>query len=245
MTGRQTKPFRGTPASDLTGQRFGHLTVLGRAESERYERKGRSSMTFATWLCRCDCGNTTTVRAGNLRSGNSCTCGQAECQLNGRRKGRRPAKSTAEVKTVDAGASQGGAARISCLVCGRLFKFLPTHLRLAHEVTVDAYREAFDIPAGLPLAGDDYRAAHAEKIRRMQAAGTLTYEHLRDATELARSAGRGRRSNAELAQQSERIRSTAPWVEKTLPPGSKRSDGRDADRAREYQREYRRRRADK
>lgn len=53
---------------DLTGQRFGRLTVLKRA--------GSSSGGAAKWLCRCDCGNETIVYGYSLRIGNtkSCSC---------------------------------------------------------------------------------------------------------------------------------------------------------------------------
>ena len=51
---------------DLTGQRFGLLTVLEPAESI-------GSMT--AWLCRCDCGKELTVMTAHLRSGQtSCGC---------------------------------------------------------------------------------------------------------------------------------------------------------------------------
>lgn len=47
---------------DITGQRFGTLTVVRRA--------GRA------WLCRCDCGRERTVSAGDLnRYGDRSTCG--------------------------------------------------------------------------------------------------------------------------------------------------------------------------
>lgn len=52
---------------DLTGQRFGKLTVVQRAENTKTGQ--------AQWLCRCDCGNEIVVRRGNLQSGNTETCG--------------------------------------------------------------------------------------------------------------------------------------------------------------------------
>lgn len=52
---------------DLTGQRFGKLTVVRRAENTKTGQ--------AQWLCRCDCGNEIVVRRGNLQSGNTETCG--------------------------------------------------------------------------------------------------------------------------------------------------------------------------
>lgn len=51
---------------DLTGQQFGRLTVLKRAEN-----KGK----FTTWLCQCDCGNTTMVRGTDLKSEKTLSCG--------------------------------------------------------------------------------------------------------------------------------------------------------------------------
>ena len=56
---------------DLTGQRFGRLTVLGR---EGTYRKSDGS-TIATWRCRCDCGKETIVLASNLKGGFSKSCG--------------------------------------------------------------------------------------------------------------------------------------------------------------------------
>lgn len=51
---------------DLTGQRFGRLTVLERAENKR---------GHAAWLCRCDCGRSIVVQSDSLKSGNTRSCG--------------------------------------------------------------------------------------------------------------------------------------------------------------------------
>ena len=51
---------------DLTGQRFGRLTVI--------EEDGRKNGGIA-WRCRCDCGNYTTVRANHLKRGLIKSCG--------------------------------------------------------------------------------------------------------------------------------------------------------------------------
>lgn len=51
---------------DLSGQRYGHLTVLGPAENVG----GRTA-----WLCRCDCGRETIVKTHHLRSGHTKSCG--------------------------------------------------------------------------------------------------------------------------------------------------------------------------
>lgn len=54
---------------DLTGQRFGMLTVIEKAGSNN----------GVIWLCQCDCGNMCTVRADNLKSGRTESCG---CKAN-------------------------------------------------------------------------------------------------------------------------------------------------------------------
>ena len=51
---------------DLTGKRFGRLTVISRAEN-----KGKHLM----WNCICDCGNTKTARGETLKSGETKSCG--------------------------------------------------------------------------------------------------------------------------------------------------------------------------
>lgn len=53
--------------NDLTGQKFGRLTVI--------RREGSSRSGKATWLCRCECGNTTVVIGSCLINGNTSSCG--------------------------------------------------------------------------------------------------------------------------------------------------------------------------
>ena len=52
---------------DLTGQRFGRLVVIERAENDRYKR--------ARWLCRCDCGKNKIINSQGLRRGSAQSCG--------------------------------------------------------------------------------------------------------------------------------------------------------------------------
>lgn len=54
------------PTFDITGQRFGRLTVVRRDGSEG----GRSA-----WVCRCDCGKEMRTLLIRLRSGNTRSCG--------------------------------------------------------------------------------------------------------------------------------------------------------------------------
>ena len=56
---------------DLTGQRFGRLTVLRLAESYEIKDKAKGSH----WFCQCDCGNTTVATIQNLRGLHTQSCG--------------------------------------------------------------------------------------------------------------------------------------------------------------------------
>ena len=62
---------------DLTGQRFGKLSVL--CKSGYHNGK-------IMWRCVCDCGNETTVYGGSLRSGNTKSCGCINAKQNPRYK---------------------------------------------------------------------------------------------------------------------------------------------------------------
>ena len=59
---------------DLTGTRFGRLTVLS--------ENGKDAWGNYIWLCRCDCGNEVSVVSHSLRRGltQSCGCYQKEVQ---------------------------------------------------------------------------------------------------------------------------------------------------------------------
>ena len=52
---------------DLTGQKFGRLTVVNRA--------GTGKDKQVLWLCKCDCGSNCIVFASNLRKGHTKSCG--------------------------------------------------------------------------------------------------------------------------------------------------------------------------
>ena len=58
---------------DLTGERFGRLTVV------RQEGKNRQGCYL--WLCECDCGNPKIVNGAELRRGNVSSCGRLNREL--------------------------------------------------------------------------------------------------------------------------------------------------------------------
>lgn len=55
---------------DLTGQRFGKLTVIQRGEDVHFSGK-----PCVCWVCRCDCGKIKTISGASLRSGHTKSCG--------------------------------------------------------------------------------------------------------------------------------------------------------------------------
>lgn len=58
---------------DLTGQRFGRLTVIGIKPTE-------TRKTY--WICQCDCGNLKTVRSDSLQCGAVRSCGCLKKEQN-------------------------------------------------------------------------------------------------------------------------------------------------------------------
>jgi hypothetical protein len=60
---------------NLTGKRFGRLTVVNRADNSR--------MGVVRWLCKCDCGNNKIIFAQNLGNGHTKSCGCIVAIQNG------------------------------------------------------------------------------------------------------------------------------------------------------------------
>ena len=51
---------------DLTGEIFGYLRVIDRAENHKKQ---------TVWRCKCRCGNVVNVQTGHLRGGKIVSCG--------------------------------------------------------------------------------------------------------------------------------------------------------------------------
>ena len=60
-------------ADDLTGRKFGLLTVIA--------RDGATSAGKAKWRCACECGQSTSVIAANLKNGMTRSCGNHGSEL--------------------------------------------------------------------------------------------------------------------------------------------------------------------
>lgn len=64
---------------DLSGQKFGRLTVIGTAEPLGIKSKRTA------WLCQCDCGNIKPIKAEHLKDGTTKSCGCLNTENNVKR----------------------------------------------------------------------------------------------------------------------------------------------------------------
>lgn len=70
---------------DITGQRFGKLVVIQRAD-DHYEPSGKRVIR---WKCQCDCGEISVVSGSQLRKGRTKSCGCLDHpDINGKRFGK-------------------------------------------------------------------------------------------------------------------------------------------------------------
>ena len=64
---------------DLTGLKFGRLTVIGRSKRDYISPSGKTKRPL--WICQCDCGGITTVQGGALLNGGTKSCGCLQKEL--------------------------------------------------------------------------------------------------------------------------------------------------------------------
>ncbi len=96
---------------DLTGQRFGRLTVLGQIR--------RRASGAILWECRCDCGNVVDKPGKHLKDGTVRSCGCLQVEQNEDLTGKRFGKLTAIKKTERR--SSNGASLWQCRCdCGNI-----------------------------------------------------------------------------------------------------------------------------
>ena len=76
-------------AIDMTGQRFGRLTVIERAGNTTPPTMYGWGDVKAIWRCKCDCGAECIVIGANLRRGLTRSCG---CLRRDKLRERRNAK---------------------------------------------------------------------------------------------------------------------------------------------------------
>ncbi|HFL1158168.1 TPA: MucR family transcriptional regulator [Escherichia coli] len=63
--------------------------------------------------------------------------------------------------------------KIPCLECGKLLIFLPRHIWFVHGIRADEYREKWNIPKHIALAGISYLEKRSEYMKERIAKGEL------------------------------------------------------------------------
>jgi len=117
----------GARAANLAGLRTGKLVVIERDRSESKSKRGE-----AWWICRCDCGQTASVRANSLtgkRAQRSCRCAQGKSvpDLVGQRFG----KLVVIERIGSAPLKRGGGVLWSCACdCGKMTRARTGDLQL-------------------------------------------------------------------------------------------------------------------
>lgn len=129
---------------DLTGQRFGKLTVV----KEAFRDKG------VHWICMCDCGNQATVLGTSLRTGHttSCSCGRFDGALKTAKKLLSNDPRTTSARNVFNGYKDGNLTfeqfvyltQTPCYYCGNLPENSNVYNRYRHRKST----VLTDIPSG-------------------------------------------------------------------------------------------------
>lgn len=146
--------------------------------------------------------------------------------------------------TMEEVAAYVGGDTIECLECGKHFRMITgKHLQLKHGMTQDEYRERWGLPKTLGLATADLKSARAAQTRQMHADGILSSDHLPTASDPQTRRPMTPKVPATRRAHSDMVRQLRPGDHAKLPAGAKRADGRDSERAREYQRALRAMRA--
>jgi hypothetical protein len=74
---------------DMTGKKYGMLTIIERAENDRFGK--------AQWLCQCDCGNKKIINGSSIRKGLTVSCG---CKKNAAIKAYNESKVVNEIGNI-------------------------------------------------------------------------------------------------------------------------------------------------
>lgn len=100
---------------DLTGMKFGKLTVLSLGNKSN---KGGGSF----WICRCDCGNQCQVQAFKLKSGHTVSCGCSHSDSIVDLSGKKFGRLTVLCDSGERRSGSGGVIWICRCDCGQMKK---------------------------------------------------------------------------------------------------------------------------
>lgn len=153
---------------DLTGQRFGRLTVTE-------ERPERSREGQVQWLAKCDCGKTLVTKGGPLRDGRTTSCGCLQAELTRQRSTKNLVGQTFDRLTAVArsGSDDDGQALWLCVcLCGNESVVRGGHLRNKKARSCGCIRDDEWVmnPKRKPVVR--YGAAHRRMVKLRGPAGT-------------------------------------------------------------------------
>ena len=120
---------------DLTGMRFGHLTVVEKTENLQNR--------YYTWRCRCDCGNEVEVNTKHLTRGTVYSCGCVP--KNYARRGRKAEDLTGlrfgNLTALSRVSSENGRTKWLCrCLCGNQVVVSSRDLKVGHTKSCGCYR---------------------------------------------------------------------------------------------------------
>lgn len=118
---------------DITGQRFGLLTVVKRSPP-------RPGYRGTLWECACDCGNVRIVDGVNLKSGRNRSCGKHRPKKRSRRRKDYKGQAHATMKTIWGGMVSRCTNSNDPLYGGRGIKVCARWRKLANFIADMGYR---------------------------------------------------------------------------------------------------------
>lgn len=122
---------------DLTGRKFGKLTVIERGRNVYY---GKEKQEFPAWVCECECGAVKLVPGHHLRSGRVKSCGKKGCKIGGPHEdltGRKFGKLTVICRDEDVATNNGKLITWKVLCeCGNVIRKVTSTYLLNRPDTV-------------------------------------------------------------------------------------------------------------
>lgn len=126
---------------DLKGMKFGRLTVLSKAESQKTPNGTIRTM----WKCQCDCGNVVVRGQQNLRNAKHPSCGCWKNELTSeRRLDNLLGKRFGRLVVIERASTEHVSTRWKCKCdCGNEVIVLAENLKTGHTTSCGCYRKEF------------------------------------------------------------------------------------------------------
>lgn len=122
---------------DLTGQRFGMLTVLRKGQGITVGNQKKTS-----WICRCDCGNEVEYISQPLAKGVKYSCGCTTKQRVSPRLEDLTGKRFGRLVVIEKAKTEHKSTRWKCKCdCGNECTVLAENLKTGHTTSCGCYRE--------------------------------------------------------------------------------------------------------